>query len=141
MAEFISISTQEVVENQNVLFTDTTSKCNTGCVGHRTGSGLFTLNPKTNNCRAKFRVDFSGNISVPSTGVAGEISLAIAVDGEPDLSTKAVVTPTATDALFNVSMGTDIWVARGCCVHVSIENTSDQSIDVANANITINRIG
>ena len=141
MAEFTNVQLQEVKINQNVLFADTTSNCNSGCVGHRTGSGLITLSPKTNNCKAKFRVDFSGNISVPSTGTAGEISLAIAINGEPDLSTKAVVTPTATQALFNVATGTDIWVKRGCCVQVSIKNTSDQAIDVSNSNITVNRIG
>ena len=142
MAEFSNVATQTVAVNGNVLFTDVpTSVCNKGYISHRTGSGLINLKGATNTCKAKFRVDFSGNISVPSTGTAGEISLAIAINGEPDLSTKAVVTPTATQALFNVATGTDIWVTRGCCVQVSIKNTSDQAIDVSNANITVNRIG
>ncbi len=141
MAEFSAVLLQNVATNGNVLFTDTTSPCNKGYVIHRTGSGQFTLRGCTPNCRAKYRVGFNGNIAVPDGGTAGAISLAIALNGEADLSTQAIVTPTATGAFFNVSMGTDVWIPKGCCFEVSIKNTSDQSVDVENANITINRIG
>lgn len=141
MAEYTSVALQNIATNQNALFTDQTTSCGNGQVMHRTGSGQVTLRGLTPNCRAKYRVDFSGNIAVPDGGAAGAISVAIAINGEADLSTQAIVTPTATAAFFNVATGTDIWVPRGCCVEVSVKNTSDQAIDMTNANITINRIG
>lgn len=141
MAEYNSIAAQTVAENQNVLFTNTTSPCNKGYVVHREGSGLFTARGCTNNCRAKYRVSFSGNIAVATGGTAGAISVAIALNGESDLTTQAIVTPAATGDYFNVAMSTDVWIPKGCCTQVSVKNTSGQAIDVSNANITITREG
>ena len=69
------------------------------------------------------------------------LSLAIAIEGEPDLSTLAISTPTATEAFNNVAMATDVWLPCGCCQAISVKNTSTQTISVANANITVNRVG
>ena len=141
MAEFSNIAAQTVAVNGNVLFTDTTSNCNKGFIGHRTGSGLISVKGATNNCRAKYRVTFSGNIAVPTGGTAGAISLAIAIEGEPDLSTLAITTPATTGAYNNVATATDVWIPCGCCQSVSVKNTSTQAILVANANITVDRVG
>ncbi|MCM1327752.1 MAG: hypothetical protein NC243_11295 [Lachnoclostridium sp.] len=141
MAEFVNVPVQTIQENQNAIFTSETSRCNSGCVLHRTGSGQFTLRGNTQNCRAKYRVTFSGNIAVATGGTAGPISVAIAINGESDLSTNAIVTPAAVGDYFNVSMSTDVWIPKGCCMEVSVRNTSGQTIDMQNANITINREG
>ncbi len=142
MAEYTNVAAQTVAVNGNVLFTDTpTSFCNKGYITHRTGSGLINLKGATNNCRSKYRVEFSGNIAVPTGGTAEAVSLAIAIEGEPDLSTLAISTPTAVESFNNVSMATDVWIPCGCCQAVSVKNTSTQDILVANANITINRVG
>lgn len=141
MAEFVNVPVQTIQENQNAIFMGKTSGCNNGCVLHRTSSGQFTLRGNTQNCRAKYRVSFSGNIAVAAGGTAGAISAAIAINGEADLSTNAIVTPAAVGDYFNISMSTDVWVPKGCCAQVSIKNTSTQAIDMQNANITINREG
>lgn len=47
------------------------------------GSGIIKLRGITNQCKARFLVSYSGNIQIPTGGTVGEISLAIAVDGEP----------------------------------------------------------
>lgn len=141
MAEFVNVPVQTIQENQNALFSGETSCCNKGLVLHRTGSGQFTVRGCTQNCRAKYRVIFSGNIAVATGGTAGPISVAIAIDGEADLSTNAIVTPAAVGDYFNVAMATDVWIPKGCCIQVSIKNTSTQAIDMQNANITINREG
>ena len=121
MAEFSNVAVQNVATNGNVLFADTpTSTCNKGCITHRTGSGLINVKGVTNNCRAKYRVEFNGNIAVPDGGTAGAISLAIAIEGEPDLSTLAISTPTAVEAFNNVSTATDVWLSCGCCQAISV---------------------
>lgn len=47
-----------------------------------------------------------------------------------------IVTPAAVDNYFNVHGDTFIEVPRGCCVSVSVENTSTIAINVQNANLT-----
>lgn len=82
---------------------------------------------------------FSGNIAIPTGGTVEAISLAIAISGEPVLSSQMISTPAAVDQYNNVSSGIYIDVPRGCCVNIAVENTSDQAISVANANIIVTR--
>lgn len=140
MAEFVTVAAQEVAQNGNVVFSNTAVKAG-NCIKHREGSGIITLRGLTNQCRARYFVDFSANIAVPTGGTAGAISLAIAINGEPDLSTLAISTPAAVAEFNNVAMATDVWLPCGCCEQVSVKNTSTQAISVANANITVNRVG
>lgn len=60
-------------------------------------------------------------------------------DGEPLSSATAIVTPVAVGDLTNVFTAVYIEVPRGCCVSVSVENTSTQAINVQNSNIIIER--
>ena len=76
---------------------------------------------------------------MPTTGTAGEISLAIAIDGEPVQTSRARVTPTAVNSYFNVTSVANITVPAGCCLTISIENTSGATINVQNANLTVDR--
>ena len=81
MAEYVAVAAQEVAANGNVVYTNTAVK-GTACVQHREGSGIVTLRGITNQCKARYFVDFSANIAVPTGGTAGEISLAIAIGGD-----------------------------------------------------------
>ena len=141
MAEFVENAVQLVESGQNVLLEDSIP-CNKGYVLNRNGSGIITLRGIVNNPCARFaryHVAFNGNIAVPTTGTAGEISLAIAIDGEAVQTSRARVTPTVTDAYFNVTSVANITVPAGCCLIISIENTSGVDINVQNANLTIDR--
>lgn len=141
MAEFVENAVQLVESGQNVLLEDSIP-CNKGYVLHRNGSGIITLRGIVNNPCARFaryHVAFNGNIAVPTTGTAGEISLAIAIDGESVQTSRARVTPTVTDSYFNVTSVANITVPAGCCLIVSVENTSGVDINVQNANLTIDR--
>ena len=137
--EIIANALQEVDVNQNVLFTDTVV-CGNCSIIHRTGSGQVTVRGITNQCRARFRVFFSGNIAVPTDGTAGEISLAISIDGEPVASSTMIATPAAVEEFFNVSSAVFINIPAGCCAQVGVRNTSDQAIDVQNANLIVERV-
>ena len=138
MAEYVNVAAQEVAANGNVIFTNTAVK-GSNCIQHRDGSGIITLRGLTNQCKARFFVDFSGNIAVPTGGTAGAISLAIAISGEPVLSSQMISTPAAVDQYNNVSSGIYIDLPSGCCVKIAVENTSEQAVSVANANIVITR--
>lgn len=139
MAEFTAVALQTVEEGQNVIFTETPI-CPTKCITHREGSGIVRLRGLTRQCKARFLVAFSGNIQIPTGGTVGEISVAIAIDGEPLQSTEMIVTPAAVENFFNVSSQVYLDVPCGCCVTVAVENTSDQAIEVQNANLIVVRV-
>ena len=80
MAEFTNVAAQTVAANGNVAFSNTAVK-GSNCIQHREGSGIITLRGLTNQCKARFFVDFSGNIAIPTGGTVGAISLAIAISG------------------------------------------------------------
>lgn len=138
MAEYVAVATQQVAANGNVIFTNTAVK-GSNCIQHREGSGIVILRGITNQCRARYFVEFSANIAVPTGGTAGEISLAIAISGEPVLSSQMRSTPAAVDQFNNVSAGIYIDVPKGCCVNVAVENTSGVAVNVANANLVVTR--
>lgn len=139
MAEFIATALQTVEENQNILFNETPISP-TKCITHRVGSGVVRLKGLTNQCRARFLVSFSGNIQIPADGTVGEISVAISIDGEPVQSARMIVTPAAVENFFNVAAQVYIDVPCGCCITVSVQNTSDQAIEVQNANLIAVRV-
>lgn len=137
--EIIAVATQTVAENQNVLFTDSVT-CGNCSITHRDGSGIVTLRGTTNQCRARYKVTFGGNIAIPTGGTVEAISLALAIDGESLGSSTMIVTPAAVEEYFNVFGAMFIDVPKGCCLTVSIQNTSAQSILVQNANLIIERV-
>ena len=136
--EITNVELQTVALGGNVIF-DETPICPTRCITHREGSGIVRLNGAYGNGKARFLVAFSGNIQIPTGGTVEEISLAIAVDGEPLLATQMIVTPAAVQNFFNVSAQTYIDVPCNCCVTVAVENTSTQAIEVQNANLIVVR--
>lgn len=140
--ELTANAVQTVAAGQNVLFTDTPVKCGRGYVVHREGAGLVTLRGICNGCAplARYRVLFLGNISVPTGGTAEAISVALALGGEAIQQTTATVTPAAVENAFNVATSAFVDVPRGCCVSLSVRNISTQAINVANANIMIERV-
>lgn len=137
--EITAVALQEVAENQNVLFTDT-AICGNPSIVHRNGSGLVTLRGLTNQCRARFKVTFGGNIAIPTGGTVEAISLALTIDGEPLGSAVMIETPAAVEEFSNVFSAVYIAVPAGCCVTVGVRNTSTQAINVQNANLIVERI-
>lgn len=122
--EITANAIQTVNENANVLFTDTVV-CGNCSIMHRDGSGLVTLRGLTNQCRARFRVSFGGNIAIPTGGTVGPISLAIAVNGEPVATTTMISTPAAVEEYQNISSAIFLDIPKGCCSQISVRNISD----------------
>ena len=137
--ELTANTLQTVEANQNVLFTDevVSGSCS---ILHRDGSGQVTLRGITNQCRARFKAFFSGNIAIPTGGTVEAISLALAINGEAVASTTMIQTPAAVSEFANVASAVYLDVPAGCCVTVSVRNTSAQAIDVQNANLIVERV-
>ena len=137
--ELTANAIQTITANANVLFTDTVVPGNCS-ITHRDGSGLVTLRGLTNQCRARFRVSFGGNIAIPTGGTVGPISLAIAVDGEPVATTTMISTPAAVEEYNNVFSAIFLDIPKGCCSQISVKNISDEDIEIQNANLIIERV-
>lgn len=137
--ELTANALQAVEANQNILFTDTAiaGSCS---ILHRSGSGLVTLRGITSQCRARFRVTFGGNVGLPTGGTLGPVSLAIAINGEPVATTTMISTPAALEELNNVFSSIFLDVPAGCCSQISVKNITNQSIDVKNANLIVERV-
>lgn len=146
MAEYTYNPVQLVEPGQNVILNDNIP-CRRGYVLHREESGIVILRGITNNCFARYQVTFNGNIALPEDATAVvPISVALAIDGEPVQTSRAIVTPAAVDEYFNVTSTAIITVPRGCCFTVAVENSSAvvdgtaPEINVQNANLTVSRI-
>lgn len=149
MAEYLANAVQSVNLNSPVIFT-ASIPCTRGYIYHENETGVFTLRGITNNCFARYQVTFNGNIAIPTGGTVGPIAIAIAVSGEPRLTSRAIYTPADTDEYGNVTATCIITVPRGCCFNMSVEyvsgitddpaTTPTPAINVQNANLVINRI-
>lgn len=148
MAEYLTRDSVETVSlNTPISFLDSIP-CPNGNVYHQSGSGIFILKGKTNNCFARYEVEFTGNIAIPTGGAVSPIAVAITVNGEQRLGSRSIYTPAAVDEYGNVTSRAMIDVPRGCCFTVSAEyvsgvvdgtTTPTPSINVIDGSISINR--
>ena len=153
MAEFTYNPIQEIAASDSAIF-NTTIGCNCGLILHRPESAQIILRGISNNpCRckryARYQATFNGNIAVPEGGTVGPISIALAINGEAIQTSKAIVTPAAVDEYFNVTSTAYVDVPIGCCLTLSVENTSISttpattpapSINMQNANLVVTRV-
>ena len=139
--EITNNAIQTLAKDQYVIFTDTVVP-GSPAIMHREGSGLVKLRGLTScQCRARFKVFFSANIAIPEGGNApNAIVLALTIDGEPITVTRMGATPADADNYFNVSTGTYIDVPAGCCSTVGVINAENTTLNVANANLIIERV-
>ena len=151
MAEFTYNPVQLVQSNQAVIF-NTSIGCPKRYVIHRDESGLLILRGIVNNpcgCFARYQVTFNGNVAILEGGTVTPIAVAIAVNGEPRLTSRAIFTPAAVEDFGNVTSTAIIKVPRCCCFSLSVDAvpasadptvTPAPVIEVQNANLTITRI-
>lgn len=139
MAEYSNGNIVTVAAGQNVPLTETAVNSKP-CIVHRDGAGIVTLRGLTNQCKARFRVGFGGNIAVPTGGTVEAITAALAINGEPLTSATAIVTPAAVENYFNIYVNAIVEVPRGCCLTVAMENTSTQAVNFSNSNLSVDRV-
>lgn len=150
MAEYLANAVQLVPLNGPAIFT-ASIPCRAGYVYHEDETGIFILRGVVNcptSCFARYRVTFNGNIAAP-VGGEGPIAVALTVNGEPRLTSRAIVTPAAEEEYFNVTSTALITVPRGCCFSISLEAVpavEDPTvipapfISLQNANLVIDRV-
>lgn len=127
MAEYLTRGTVESVAlNTAIPFIDSIP-CNRGYIFHQNGTGIFVLRGIVNNptsCFARYNVEFTGNLSIPTGGAVTPVATAIVVSGEQRQGSRSIYTPAAVDEYGNVTSRATIDVPRGCCFTVSVEYVS-----------------
>lgn len=148
MAEYLANAVQLISLNQPAIFT-ASIPCPRGNVYHEDETGIFILRGNTQNCFARYQVTFNGNIAIPTGGAVTPIAVALAVNGEPRQTSRAIFTPAAVDTYGNVTSTAIVTVPRGCCFTLSLRyvaadedpaTTPTPVIQLQNANLTIARI-
>lgn len=142
MAELTAVAVQTVSANGNVLFTDDIGfrGCNRQLVYHRPGTGTVSVRGLPGCNFTPLTVVFGANIAVPTGGTVGEISLALAVDGEVIGSTERIFVPAAVDEYGNVTASAEILVPCWLPLSFAVVNTSDQDILVQNASLIVKKV-
>ena len=148
-AEYLANPIQEVALNAPILFT-ASIPCNRGYIYHEDETGIFILRGITcNQCFATYQVTFNGNIAIPTGGTVTPTAVAITINGEPRVTSRAIFSPAAVEEYGNVTSTAIIKVPKGCCFSLAIEHvaaTTDPTvtpapvIEVQNANLVISRI-
>ena len=147
-AEYLAVAQQEIALNSPIIFT-ASIPCTKGYVYHEDETGIFILRGITNQCFATYQLTYNGNIAVPELGAVTPIALAITVNGEPRLTSRAIFTPQAVEEFGNVTSTAIIKVPRGCCFSVSVEyvngvtdgvTEATPNILVRESNLTVSRI-
>jgi len=145
MAEYLANAVQTVTVGNPIVFS-ASIPCTRGYIYHEDETGIFILRGITPNCFARYQVTYNGNIAVPTGGTVDPIAVAIAVNGEPRVTSRAIVTPAAVEEYNNVTSTAIITVPKGCCFSLSVRavNAADDAettaIEVQNSNLVINRI-
>lgn len=149
-AEYLANAVQDVALNAPVIFS-ASIPCTKGYVYHEDETGIFILRGITcGQCFATYQVTFNGNVALPEEAEeVVPIAVAITVNGEPRLTSRAIFTPAEVEEYGNLTSTAIIKVPRGCCFSVSVDAvpaTTDPTvtpapiIEVQNANLVINRI-
>lgn len=148
-AEYLANAVQEISLNAPAIFS-ASIPCRKGYVYHEDETGIFILRGITSGqCFATYQVTFNGNVAIPEGGTVTPIAMAIAVNGEPRLTSRAIFTPAAAEDYGNITSTAIIKVPRGCCFSLSVEAipasadptvTPAPVIELQNANLVIDRI-
>ncbi len=139
---------ENVALNTPISFLDSIP-CTSGNVFHQSGSGIFILSGKRSNSFARYEVEFTGNIAIPTGGAVTPIAAAIIVSGEQKQGSRSILTPAAVDEYGNVTSRATIDVPRCCCLTMSVEyvsgvtdgtTTPTPNINVIDGSVSIKRV-
>lgn len=132
-AQYTAPESQNVAVGENVVYTNTLL-FHSG-IYRQSGTGIAIL-----RFPGVYYVGFSANVLDSSAVAAGTAAtLAITINGEPLAAGTATTTLTSTTATEHISVGTLIYVPRGCCITVGVRNAGTDTLTITNAELSIIR--
>lgn len=139
--ELVTTSLQTIQPNEDVLF-DAISVPGPASALWRQGSGIVTLRGLSRcSLRARFKVNFGGNVGLPTTATVEPIIFALVINGEPIAASRMISTPAAVEEFNNVFRELYIDVPAGCCTSIAIRNVGTQPSDLdIGGNLIVERV-
>lgn len=141
MAEYITVTDQNVALNGTVPFNTVSIPCNAGNVVPA-APGVLILRGNTPNRFARYEVRVQGNIEIPTGGAVTPIALAITLDGVTLPESVAIVTPAAVEEYSHINTVATVNIPCGCCLAVSatyVDGTEDDAATTPTPSITVRR--
>ena len=141
MAEYITVTDQNVALNGTIPFSTVSIPCNAGNV-IPTAPGILILKGNTPNRFARYEVNVQANIAVPTGGAVTPIALAVTLDGVALPESVAIVTPAAVEDYWHVNTTATVNIPCGCCLTVSatyVDATEDDAETTPTPSITVRR--
>lgn len=153
MADYLTRNTVVTTPLNNAIPFLDSIPCRKGYVFHENGSGIFVLRGIVNNpsaCFARYDVEFTCNLAIPTGGAVTPVATAILVNGESQEGSRSIFTPAAVETYGNVTSRATITVPRGCCFTLSVEyvsgivddptETPTPIVNVIDGSLKINRV-
>lgn len=141
MAEYLTRDAVETAQLGSAISFLDSIPCTKGYIYHAAGSGIFTLRGIVNNPCARFaryRVEFTGNIAIPTGGSDSPIATAIMVSGEEQQGSRSIFTPAVVGDYGSVTSRAIINVPAGCCFNISVDYVSGVTDGTTTPTPTIN---
>lgn len=135
---------QTVAPYSNIMF-DATRVPGNCSILHNDDSGLVTLRALRNGqCRARFRVIFSGNLKAGiDETISGVTLLSMALTQNGEVIPSSIMTISVGDTASVYNIGTEVLVdvPTGCCTTISVKNiTEGLDVETLNANLIVERV-
>lgn len=118
MAQYVTLSDQNVALNNPIPFNNVSIPCNTGSV-IPTAPGVLTLKGNTSNKFARYEVTLQANVQIPEGGEVTPIALGVSLNGVVLPESVAIYTPQAVEEYGHINTSVTITVPSCCCVSVS----------------------
>lgn len=139
--ELVTTTLQTIQPNESVLF-QAISVPGSPSIIWREGSGIVTLRGIVRNqCRARFKVNFGGDVALNADSEIEPIILAIAINGEQVQASRMTSTPGAAEEFNNVFRELYIDVPIGCCTQLTVKNIGTSIVDLdLGASLIVERV-
>lgn len=141
------VEEQAVALNAPLIFRNSIP-CNRGNVYHANETGIFTLRGATQNCFARYELEFVGNVALPEGGTPGPVAIAFTLNGETIPASLSIDTLAAVEEYENITSIATVDVPRGCCFSVAVRHVDADAdptttpapvLNVQNATLRIKR--
>ena len=139
--EIVTTNLQTIQPNEDVLF-QAVSVLGSPSIIWRQGSGIVTLRGLARNqCRARFKINFGGDVALNADSEIEPIILAIAINGEAIPASRMTSTPGAVEEFNNIFRELYIDVPIGCCTQLTVKNIGTSIIDLdLGASLIVERV-
>lgn len=153
-AEYGYVDEQTVASGASAVLNDF-SPCNTGLVIHENESPVLILRgvggvnsgccPCMTDNFIKYRITANGNISIPTGGTIGPVSVTFTLGGIPIPASQVIVTPAAVDQYNPFSIDKLVSVPIGTSPSFALTNVlpglatteTGQAINIRNLNVIV----